>query len=177
MEKQPFHSPATTTATALRSVTNRKMSYFTFWSEVSSIFFFFMHILHLSLPHVIFFPFNSCLAYFMPSGQFLSSTGRGIPAMYPSTGSNSRGVKSSVLSWCWSSCLPAQQGVPGPSALSQTCGSSKTVTLGGFGEQVNYLSFNWFTTHTHYCPLLQNSARSGCLCLPHITRQPLLPYH
>lgn len=83
IEKQPFCSPATSTATALGSITDTKMSHCTFPSEVSPIYFY----AYPSSPSATryFFPFNSCLAYFMPSG-------RAIPAMHLSTASNSRGV-------------------------------------------------------------------------------------
>lgn len=122
-----------------------------------------MHILHLSLPHVVFSPFRSCLAYFMPSGQFLSSIGKGVPAMYLSTDSNSRGDLCPKLSS--RAGTPVCQTHAGGSTFSQTYRSSNQ-RLWVLGGQVNYLSFNWFTAHRHYCHPLQNSAGFTSLSLP-----------
>lgn len=146
------------------------MSHCTFPSEVSPIYFY----AYPSSPSATryFFPFNSCLAYFMPSG-------RAIPAMHLSTASNSRGV-----------LCPKSP----PSAGTSDC--QHKVLLSTYSEQLllhrpprapaqwlfefsmrNYLSFDWFTTHIHYCPLLQDPARLRCLPSPPMTKQPHLPYH
>lgn len=135
----------------------------------------FMHILHLSLPHVIYSLLTDTQIIFVCSRQSLSSMRRGISAMYLSTDSNSRGV---LISWiifhCWYFCVPAQHGVSRASTLSWTYSSSNGVAF-------EFLVSRWIICHlidlsltfitVPYCETLLDSDGCPYHLWPH------LPYH
>lgn len=169
IEQQPPCSPATSTGTALCSITNTKMAHFTFPSQVSPMYFY-AHPSSLTATRYL-FPFNSCLASLMPSEQCWKGHSCKVPEHRQE---QQRGFMSHITSQSWHLWLPAQGA--SEQQLLHRPPAAPVQWLFEFSMR-NYLSFDWFTTRIHYCPLLQNSARLRCLPSPPITRQPHLPYH
>lgn len=155
------------------SIPNRKMSYSTFRSEVSSMYF---YAYPSSFSATLFFPLQQLLSIFYAFWTVSKQYWKGIAAMYLSIDSNNRGVLCPKSSSC--AGRPVCQhhrvllGHPLFHIPSSNPSGSEVLVCGRI-----ICHLNCFITHIHYCPLLENTARFRCLSLPQGSpiSMPLIP--